>query len=100
MNLQYNPYSNQSKLGMSKKTNHEKKLQQMTQIELRLSEIKDVDILLENILTSACEIVNADAGSIYSYDENENFFYIKIIKKVIIKNLVIMIHTCLLCVSS
>lgn len=77
MNLQYNPYSNQSKLGMSKKTNHEKKLQQMTQIELRLSEIKDVDILLENILTSACEIVNADAGSIYSYDENENLLKIK-----------------------
>lgn len=48
---------------------HEQKLQQISQIEKRLSEIKDEDILLENILQSACEIVNADAGSIYSFDE-------------------------------
>ena len=50
---------------------HELKLQQITAIERRLSEIKDVDILLENILTAAREIVHADAGSIYDYDDAE-----------------------------
>ncbi len=49
---------------------HEQKLLQITKIEKQLSEIKDEDILLENILTAACEIVHADAGSIYSYDES------------------------------
>ena len=56
---------------------HLQKLKQMTQIERRLSEIKDEDLLLENILISACEIVNADAGSIYSYQESKNTLKIK-----------------------
>ncbi|MBP5748523.1 MAG: phosphohydrolase, partial [Treponema sp.] len=51
---------------------HEQKLQQIADIEKRLSEIKDEDILLENILVAACEIVNADAGSIYSFDESSS----------------------------
>ncbi|MBO6131786.1 MAG: HD domain-containing protein [Treponema sp.] len=51
---------------------HEQKLQQIAEIEKRLSEIKDEDILLENILVAACEIVNADAGSIYSFDESSS----------------------------
>ena len=58
---------------MSKKLDkHGKKLKEMAAIEKQLSEIKDTDILLENILISACSIVNADAGSIYSYDEEED----------------------------
>ena len=56
---------------------YEFKLQQITQIEKQLNEIKDVDILLENILNVACEIVNADAGSIYSFDEEESTLSIK-----------------------
>ena len=56
---------------------HLQKLKQMTQIERRLSEIKEEDLLLENILISACEIVNADAGSIYSYQESKNTLKIK-----------------------
>lgn len=43
----------------------------------RLSEIKDVDILLENILNAACEILNADAGSIYDLNEEDQSLTIK-----------------------
>lgn len=48
------------------------KQQMITQIEEQLKEIKDVDILLENILSGARRLVNADAGSIYEYDSKEN----------------------------
>ena len=50
-------------------SNSEKKLQHIVEIEQRLNEIKDVDVLLENILSGAREIVHADAGSIYDFDE-------------------------------
>ena len=56
---------------------HAKKLKQMTQIERELGKIKDTDILLENILISACKITNADAGSIYSYEEEDNTLKIR-----------------------
>ena len=63
---------------MSKKFDkYGKKLKEMAVLEKQLSEIKDTDILLENILISACSIVNADAGSIYSYDEEENMLRIR-----------------------
>ena len=63
---------------MSKKLDKRgKKLKEMAAIEKQLSEIKDTDILLENILISACSIVNADAGSIYSYDEEVNMLKIR-----------------------
>ena len=42
------------------------------EMERQLSQIKDVDILLEKILTFARQISNADAGSIYKYDPNTN----------------------------
>ena len=51
--------------------------QLITQIENRLKEIKDIDVLLENILSGAREIVNADAGSIYEYDKNEEILRIR-----------------------
>ena len=51
--------------------NRQKKLQRILEIEQHLREIKDVDVLLENILSSAREIVHADAGSIYIYNEKE-----------------------------
>lgn len=53
------------------------KLQQIATLRDKLGHIKDVDILLENILTAAREIVNADAGSIYEYNESENKLKIK-----------------------
>lgn len=56
---------------MAKKT-RDQKLQLVLEIEQRLSEIKDVDVLLENILSGAREIANADAGSIYEYNEKTN----------------------------
>lgn len=46
----------------------EDKLQQLIELELRLDEIKDVDVLLERILTETRKVVNADAGSIYVKD--------------------------------
>lgn len=56
---------------MAKKT-RDQKLQLVLEIEQKLAEIKDVDVLLENILTGARQIANADAGSIYEYDEKAN----------------------------
>ena len=43
----------------------EQKLQSIVELEHKLNEIQDVDILLEKILTETRRIVNADAGSIY-----------------------------------
>ena len=44
---------------------HESKLQSIIETEKALSEIQDVDVLLERLLTEARAIVRADAGSIY-----------------------------------
>lgn len=53
------------------------KKEMITQIEEQLREIRDVDILLENILYGARKIVNADAGSIYEYDNKTNLLCIR-----------------------
>ncbi len=42
-----------------------KHLQSIFEIDQKLNEIQDIDVLLERILTEARKIVNADAGSIY-----------------------------------
>ncbi len=41
------------------------KLNQLITLGLEVSEVKDLDLLLEKILTDARKLVNADAGSIY-----------------------------------
>ncbi len=51
-----------------KNITREQKLQQIIESEKMLSEIQDVDVLLERILTEARSIVHADAGSIYVVD--------------------------------
>ena len=51
---------------------NESKLKQITEIRQQLATIKDIDILLENTLTAARRIANADAGSIYDFDEDKN----------------------------
>ena len=43
----------------------EQKLQHIIELEQKLNDIQDMDILLERILTEARKIENADAGSIY-----------------------------------
>lgn len=48
----------------------EEKLAYVVDLEERLDEIQDVDVLLERILTESRKIVNADAGSIYIVDNN------------------------------
>ncbi len=45
--------------------NENEKLQLITQIVLDINEVKDIDLLLERILTSVRRVYNADAGSIY-----------------------------------
>ncbi len=47
------------------------KLQKIMDSEKVLNSIQDVDILLESLLTEARTIVNADAGSIYVYEEGK-----------------------------
>ena len=49
-------------------TKREEKLQTIIETEKMLSEIQDVDVLLERLLTEARAIVHADAGSIYVVD--------------------------------
>jgi len=56
------------------------KLQRIIQIGIEVAQIKDLDVLLEKVLSEARSLVNADAGSIYikeddtlkfSYSQNE-----------------------------
>ena len=49
---------------------NEDRLQRIIEIERQLSEIQDVDVLLERILTETRRIVSADAGSIYVKEGN------------------------------
>jgi len=46
------------------------KLQRIIQIGIEVAQIKDLDILLEKILSEARILVNADAGSIYIKEDN------------------------------
>jgi len=48
-----------------------KKLQHIIQLGVEVSQIGDLDILLEKILSESRSLVNADAGSIYIKEENE-----------------------------
>jgi len=41
------------------------KFKLITQISLDLNEVRDIDLLLDRILTNARKFFNADAGSIY-----------------------------------
>ncbi len=56
---------------------HDFKQNLISEIEDELGEIKDVDILLENVLFGARKLVNADAGSIYEYDSQNNKLWIR-----------------------
>ena len=47
------------------------KIDLITQISLDINEVKDIDILLERILTKVRKFFNADAGSIYLRQEDE-----------------------------
>jgi HD-GYP domain-containing protein (c-di-GMP phosphodiesterase class II) len=60
--------------------NEEQKVNKIMALGVELTEVKDVDVLLERILREARKLVNADAGSIYvkesdklkfSYSQNE-----------------------------
>jgi HD-GYP domain-containing protein (c-di-GMP phosphodiesterase class II) len=47
------------------------KFELITQISLDLNEVKDIDLLLDRILTNARKFFNADAGSIYLTEGDE-----------------------------
>lgn len=60
--------------------NEKQKLTQIISLGLEVAQVKDIDVLLERLLTEARQFVNADAGSIYikeggslkfSYTQNE-----------------------------
>jgi len=50
--------------------NEKEKLNALAQLGIELSQVHDLDILMERILTEARAFVNADAGSIYIRHEN------------------------------
>ncbi len=56
---------------------YEEMQHQLTELEQELKDIKDVDVLLERILTGARNFVNADAGSIYEFDSQNNLLSIR-----------------------
>lgn len=58
-------------------SSREEKLQKIIETEKILSDIQDIDVLLEQLLTEARSIVNADAGSIYVWDEETRLLSIK-----------------------
>ena len=77
-----------------KNITREQKLQQIIESEKMLSEIQDVDVLLERILTEARSIVHADAGSIYVVDgstvlDDNDKDIIELIKD---KNVIVLIN--------
>ena len=47
------------------------KIDLITQISLDINQVKDVDLLLEKILTNVRKFFDADAGSIYLKDGDE-----------------------------
>ena len=47
------------------------KIDLITQISLDINEAKDIDLLLEKILTNVRKFFNADAGSIYLKQDDE-----------------------------
>lgn len=47
------------------------KLEVLTTLGTELNQVKDLDILMEHILTEARRVVNADAGSIYIRDQDQ-----------------------------
>ena len=51
--------------------NEKQKFELITQISLDLNEVKDIDLLLDRILTNARSFFNADAGSIYLTEGTE-----------------------------
>jgi len=54
----------------------QEKLEHIATLGINLHQIKDLDILMQTILTEARDFVNADAGSIYvREDDNLNFTY-------------------------
>ena len=58
-------------------SSREEKLQKIIEIEKILNDIQDIDVLLEQLLTEARSIVNADAGSIYVWVEDTKLLSIK-----------------------
>src|SRR3989338_1909018 len=51
--------------------NEKQKLTQIINLGLEVAQVKDIDVLLEKLLTEARQFVNADAGSIYTKEGNE-----------------------------
>jgi len=51
--------------------NEKEKLQEIVRLGNEVTEINDLDLLLEKILTKAREFVNADAGSIYIKEKDQ-----------------------------
>ena len=47
------------------------KLQQVIQLGLEIADIRDLDILLERVLLAARRFLNADAGSVYTREDNK-----------------------------
>lgn len=56
---------------MSEINKDESKLQKLIELEHKLGEIQDADVLLERILTETKQFVNADAGSIYVVEDDK-----------------------------
>jgi hypothetical protein len=56
--------------------NRSAKLNRIVELNLEMANIKDIDILLEKILTEARSLFHADAGSIYIKEgDHLNFSY-------------------------
>lgn len=51
--------------------NEKQKLTQIINLGLEVAQVKDIDVLLERLLTEARQFVNADAGSIYIKEGNK-----------------------------
>jgi response regulator RpfG family c-di-GMP phosphodiesterase len=52
-------------------SDEKEKLKEIINLGLEVAQVKDIDLLLEHILTKARRFVNADAGSIYVIEDNK-----------------------------
>ena len=60
----------------------QQKLQQVIDLSLQLNQTEDLDVLLEKVLSSARQLVSADAGYIYVI-ENDKLYVINTFHKLV-----------------
>ncbi len=57
-----------------------RRLEELNEVGISLSKVKDTNRLLEAILVAAKKITNADGGTLYRVDSDKNLVYFEILR--------------------